>query len=72
MVDMSKILISVPHKHGIAIGDGAVIEKEYELCITTGSFEMREIMTQHEYVVLYGLLGRMIRNNTWPKEDFNA
>lgn len=50
--------------HCIAIGDGAVADKPYELCIKTKNFEMREVMTHDEYLVLSVLLRRMIANNT--------
>lgn len=52
----------------IAIGDGATVSKDLEICIKTSSLEMREQMTEEEHRVISALLHRMIRK-TYPKHD---
>lgn len=52
------------HSYSIALGEGAVTERERELCVKVGNIEMREVMTPAEFETIYALFQRMFKNNT--------
>ena len=57
--DLASSVLHEAH-HCIALGDGAECTKDFELCIKTKDFEIREIMTPEEHRVVSALLQRAI------------